>query len=79
MCKVRGFSLNFTNSKLINFDVMKGIVTGPQRHVTLTNPSKITREKGKRKLYNREEKKKYQMVYTKRVVLPNMDTAPYGY
>jgi len=80
-CKVRGFSLNFTNSKLINFDATRGIVTNPglRQHVTLANPSKISREKRKRKLYNREEEKKYQMVYTKRVVLPHLDTVPYGY
>jgi len=79
-CKVRGFSLNYTNSQLINFDAIKAIVTGStQQHVTLTNPSKISREKRKRILYNQIENKKYQMVYSKRVILPNMDTRPYGY
>ena len=33
--------------------------------ITLTNPHKICHDKGKRKLYTREEEKNYQMVYTK--------------
>ena len=81
-CKVRGFSLNFTNSHLINFDIIKDIVTGPKpvNQVTIMNSRKICREKRKRKLYNREERKVYKMVYTKRVIDPHtLDTFPYGY
>ena len=79
-CKVRGFSLNFTNSRLINFDSVKEIGTeSEQKTITVTNPSKICRDKRKRKLYNREENKTYQMVYTKRRRLDNYDTVPYGY
>jgi hypothetical protein len=46
---------------------------------TVVNPGKINRDVRKRKVYNREERKKYSMVYTKRVVLPNLNTVPYGY
>jgi hypothetical protein len=80
-CKVRGFTLNYSNSQLINFKSVKNIVTEPQKNsnIVITNPSKICRDKRKRKLYNREEKKSYQMVYTKRRKLDNYDTVPYGY
>ena len=80
-CKVRGFTLNYTNSQLINFESVKSIVTDPKSHpnITVTNPSKICREKRKRKVYNRKEEKTYQMVYTKRRRLDNYDTVPYGY
>ena len=79
-CKVRGFSLNYTNSRLINFESVKSIVTeAEEKTITVTNPSKICRDKRKRKLYNREENKTYQMVYTKRRRLDNYDTVPYGY
>ncbi|OOY49400.1 hypothetical protein BOV97_12840 [Solemya velum gill symbiont] len=79
-CKVRGFTLNFINSQIINFQTVKDIVTTEEAgHVTTVNPRKICRDKLKRKLYNREEEKKYQMVYTKRVKLENFDTRPYGY
>ena len=80
-CKVRGFTFNFTNSKLINFDSVKHIVTDSKSKptITVTNPSKICRDKRKRKLYNKEEQKAYQMVYTKRRRVDNYDKVPYGY
>ena len=59
-CKVRGFTLHFTNSHLINFEAVKAIVTEPSETttITVTNPQKICMDKRKRKLYNREEQKK---------------------
>ena len=80
-CKVRGFTLNYTNSQLINFDSVKHIVADPKSglNITITNPSKICREKRKRIIYNRKEEKTYQMVYTKRRRVDNYDTVPYGY
>ena len=80
MCKVRGFTLHVTNSQLINFESVKRMVLDPsETTITVTNPQKICRDKGKRKLYNREEEKHYQMVYTKRRRLDNYDTEPFGY
>ena len=80
-CKVRGFTLNFTNSQLINFESVKTLLIDPSEKstITVTNPHKICRDKGKRKLYNREEEKNYRMVYTKRRRLDNYDREPYGY
>jgi len=80
-CKVRGFTLNYANSQLINFDSVKQIVTDPKSTptITITNPNKICRDKNKRKLYNRVEEKTYQMVYTKRRRVDGYDTVPYGY
>ena len=80
MCKGRGFTLHVTNSKLINFESVKRMVLDPsETTITVTNPQKISRDKIKRKLYNREEQKHYQMVYTKRRRLDNYDTEPFGY
>ena len=79
-CKVKGFTLNFTNSNKVNFDAIKEMVTKhPDTFKTLTNPSKICRLPHERKLYSREEKKKYHIRYDKRVILENFDTVPYGY
>ena len=79
-CKVRGFTLNFTNSQLINFESVKTLLLGPSQKltITVTNPHKICRDKGK-KLYNREAEENYRMVYTKRRRLDNYKTEPYGY
>ena len=79
MCKVRGFTLNFTKSQLINFECIKTLEIDPTELTTITNPQKICRDKRKRSLYNREEEINYQMVYTKRRRLDNLDTEPYGY
>jgi hypothetical protein len=81
-CKVRGFTLNKTNSAIINFDSMKDIVTAPKgsnANRTVIDRSKITRHKTKSIIYNRPQSKKYQMVYDKRVLLPNYETRPYGF
>ena len=80
ICKVRGFILHVTNSQLINFKSVKRLVLDhSETTITVTNPQKICRDKEKRKLYNREEEKNYQMVYTKLRRLNNYDTEPFGY
>lgn len=79
-CKVRGFTLNWANSKLINFDAIKSLIhTSRDEQIKLVNPCKISRDSRKRKLLNRVETKRYQIVYTKRRVLPNLDTLPFGF
>ena len=80
-CKVRGFTLNFTNSRLINFSAVKELVTrrGDNLQVTTVNPNKICRNVKTNSIYNREEMKHYKVVYTKRVIQDDYDTLPYGY
>lgn len=79
-CKVRGFTLNWANSKLINFEAIKSIIcTSHDRKIEIVNPCKISRDSRKRKLLNRVETKHYKMVYTKRRILPNLDTLPFGF
>ena len=78
-CKVRGFTLNFKNSSIVNFSSVKEIVTNMQDATLSVENNKIMRDKTKLVLYNKAGKKKYRMVYTKRVIQPNFDTLPYGY
>ena len=81
VCKVRRFTLNFANNRLINFAAVKELIIGEseRNEITITNPSKICRDARKRKLYNRREEKRYKMVYTKRRLVPDMTTLPYGF
>ena len=88
ICKVKGFSLNFVNSQLLNFSSMLQLISPPlkkaetdkEEKIILTNPRKITRHKLKRKIYNRGERKEYKIVYDKRVIVKgSFDSLPYGY
>ena len=72
VCKVHGSTLNYANAKLINFDAVK-------ESRTVVSPSKITRDKKLCKILSKREEKTYKMVYTKRIILSNLDTIPYGY
>ena len=81
-CKVRGFTLNKPNKLIINFDLMKEMVTAPcGSSITrqVQEPRKITRNKNQCLIYNRPQTKMYRKVYDKRVLLDNYDTVPYGY
>ena len=80
-CKVRGFTLNFTNSQKINFDSIKEMVTQPggMPSISTVNTSKISRDPKTTCIYNRVETKRYKVVYTKRVIQEDLDTLPYGY
>ncbi|GFU38971.1 uncharacterized protein NPIL_10371 [Nephila pilipes] len=80
-CKIRGFTLNFQNSLVLNFDSVKELVYSMDttRSMTVINPRKITRDKKKRKIENKMEIKTYKMVYDKRVIQEDFNTLPYGY
>ena len=83
VCKVKGFSLNYGNSKILNFESMKDVVFNINDPFTgfysTVNESKICRNKLTSELYSQKEFKQYAAVHTKRVVLPNLTTIPFGY
>ena len=94
-CKIRGFTLNFKNSQILNFDSMRNAICKYVRStigssdkknkenvfsLDIVNQCKITREKWTRRLVNKREVKSYQVVYDKRIVLGNgEDTIPFGF
>ena len=83
-CKVKGFTLNHKNSQKINFQAMCNEVflwyfQGLSSGLSVHNPRKICRNAKEQNIFNREENKKYSVVYDKRRVLSNMDTLPYGF
>ncbi|MES9882603.1 MAG: DNA polymerase [Sedimenticola sp.] len=103
VCKIRGFTLNYANSNLLNLNTMREMVSNvdpenvhtfsrkrkatddpnesvtAKNVVTLVNTRKICRDKTNNIVFNREEKKTYSIVYTKRVIQPDLDTLPYGF
>ena len=82
VCKVRGFSLNYSSSLILNFDSMKEALLAwkmnkPKELVTVK--TEICRSKNDREVFNRKIAKHYGVVYDKRVVRPDFTTVPFGY
>jgi len=79
-CKVRGITLNFRNAQMINFNTISQMVRGVgEEKITVTNPCKIVRNLKTREILSKPESKDYRIVYTKRVIVDNYNTLPYGY
>lgn len=80
-CKVRGFSLNYKNSDIINFESMRELITTQEsvKFLTIETERKICVEGKCRKVFNRKETKKYRTVYDKRILVKNFKTFPFGF
>ena len=79
-CKVRGITLNYRNSLDINFQTMKIMVRGIGPDViTVTDPHKIYRDKETKSIVSCIQSKDYRVVYTKRVIVDDFKTIPYGF
>ncbi len=82
-CKIKGFTLHHKNGLLLNFDVMKKMVLQHQRggdcEKVITVNSKICRDDKNSKLYNRSEAKKYGLSFSKRILLEDMSSIPFGF
>ena len=82
-CKVRGFSLNYRNSQIINFQSMKEALyawKNGENDKLITVKTEIHRLKHKDPIvYSRQVQKQYGVVYDKRRVLNDFTTVPYGF
>ena len=82
ICKVRGFSLNYRSSLILNFESMKEALFGwkmnkPKEMVLVK--TEICRSKNDRQVFSKEIPKHYGVVYDKRFVNPDFTTVPFGY
>ena len=82
VCKVRGFSLNYKSSLILNFNSMKEALVGwkmkkPKELITVK--TELCRSKNERTVFNRVISKHYGVVYDKRIVKPDFTTVPFGY
>lgn len=80
ICRVRGFSLNYKTSQLINFATLSEMVLSGDldRVIETRDEHAIVREKGL--IYTSARVKKYRMVYEKRRLLGDgIHTVPYGW
>ena len=91
-CKIRGFTLNYTNSLVLNFDSIKDVICKAKKvkksrknknsvnSLKIINECKISTEKWTRQIVNKREVKEYNVVFDKRIVLgTGEDTIPYGF
>ncbi len=79
VCKVKGFTLNYENSKYINQSAMGDIVNGKKNRITIVKEQMITRDSRTRELVNKYNEKNFTLGYDKRCVQGDFDTVPYGY
>ena len=82
VCKVRGFSLNYRSSLVLNFESMKEALLGwkmnrPKELITVK--TEIRRSVEKMEVFNKKIEKHYGVVYDKRMVRPDFTTVPFGY
>lgn len=80
--KVRGFTLNNRNRKVINVASVLELIKEKDFVTTLhtVDPAKITRNKRTFEIRNREETKKYKLCFSKRQIQDDSYiTLPFGY
>ena len=80
--KVRGFSLNYTNAQLVNFESMKEALFSwykKEKLPLVTVCNLFIRDKVNLSIHSQKVEKSYGVVYDKRRVLPDYTTLPFGY
>ena len=83
VCKVRGVTLNYTASQLVNFDVIKDMILNkiPDEVVTEHTDRKIKRKRkeGKVLILSETGNKIYRVSFFKRMRLRDKNSVPFGY
>ena len=83
VCKVRGFSLNYKSSLVLNFESMKEALMvwhkGGEKKELITVKTELVRDRNKGEVNSKEVSKHYGVVYDKRKVLPDFTTLPFGF
>ncbi|KAK4874279.1 hypothetical protein RN001_013639 [Aquatica leii] len=79
VCKVKGITLNYKNSKVINFEKIREMVCENGATVHVNTDRKIVRTPVY-EVISKPEQKRYSLEYNKRRRLPDCyDTLPYGF
>jgi len=85
VCKVRGITLNYNTSQLVNFDVIKGMILNqePSHTVTVHTEHKIKRKRKLREgivsIITESEDKNYRVSFFKRRRLLDNTSVRFGY
>jgi hypothetical protein len=83
VCKVRGITLNYNASQLVNFDKMKEMILNrdPNETITVHTEKKIKRKKthGGVQIVTEPEDKIYRVCFLKRRRLSDNSSVPFGF
>jgi hypothetical protein len=77
-CKVKGITLNYENSKVVNFTKLRDMILENAAVVHVHNPKKIKRKQCG-VVVSEAETKEYKIVFKKRRLRGDFDSLPYGY
>jgi len=77
-CKIKGITLNYDNSKAVNFTSLRNMILEDNTPLHVHSPRKIKRKHGGIVVSERE-KKEYKVVFKKRRLMDEFDSFPYGY
>ena len=77
-CKVKGITLNYQNSKVVNFTSLRNMILEDAPPVHVENPKKIKRKHGGI-VVSELETKEYKVVFKKRLLVDTFDSLPYKY
>lgn len=77
--KFKGVTLNFTNSKRINFESVKELVFGRKKRIILDPQTQFVRCKFNGVITNVPLVKRITHTFDKRRILKNLNTVPFGY
>ena len=77
-CKVKGITLNYENSKIVNFTSLRKMILEDNTPVYVYNPRKIKRKHGA-VVVSEPEGKQYKVVFKKRRLMHDFNSLPYGY
>ena len=77
-CKVKDITLNYENSKVLNFTALRNMILEDAPPVHVQNPTKIKR-KQVGVVVSEPETKEYKFVFKKRRLMDDFDSVPCGY
>jgi hypothetical protein len=77
-CKVKGITLYYENSKVVNFTALRHMILEDDTPLHVHNPKKIKRKHGG-VVVSEAETKAYKVVFKKRRLMENFDTLPNVY
>ena len=76
--KIKGITLNHVNRQVINFESLKNVLF-EKRELKTPFKTQFVRDKFNGRIFNMNQRKTFRLVFTKRVLLENFRTLPFGY